>query len=99
MTRKNDKKMYWTHIEGKSVVAKRFIRALRNKIYKYINSISVNVYIDKLSDIVKKYNNTYHKIIKMKPVNVKSKYVLTLAKNIVIEILNLKLVICETIKV
>ena len=99
MASKNDKEMYWTHIEGKSVVSERFIRALKNKIYKYITSISVNVYIDKLSDIVKKYNNTYHKTIKIKPVDVKSKNILTLAKKIVTEILNLRLVVCETIKI
>ena len=63
--------MYSTHNEGKSVIAERFIRTLKNKIYKYIISISKNVYIDKLDDIVKKYNNTYHKSIKMKPADVK----------------------------
>ena len=50
------------HNEGKSVVAERFIRTLKNKIYKYIN---------KLDDIVNEYNNTYHRAIKMKPVDVK----------------------------
>ena len=59
--------MYSTHNEGKSVAAERFIRTLKNKIYKYITSISKNVYIDKLDDKVIKYNNTYHKTIKMKP--------------------------------
>ena len=52
--------MYLTQNEGKSVVAKRFIRTLKNKIYKCMTSISENVYIDKLDDIVNKYNNTYH---------------------------------------
>ena len=56
----------------KSVVAERFIRTLKNKIYKYITSISKNVYIYKLDDIVNKYSNTYHRTIKMKPVDVKS---------------------------
>ena len=60
-----------THNEGKSVVAERFIRTLKNKIYKYMTSISKNVYIDKLDDIVNEYNNTYHRTIKMKPVDVK----------------------------
>ena len=64
--------MYSTHNEGKSVVAKRFIRTLKNKIYKYMTSISKNVYVDKLDDIANKYNNTYRSTIKMKPVNVKS---------------------------
>ena len=63
--------MYSTNNEGKSVIAERFIRTLKNKIYKYMTSISKNVYIDKLDDIVRKYNNTYHTSIKMKPVNVK----------------------------
>ena len=51
--------MYSTHNEGKYVVAERFIRTLNNKIYKYITSISKNVYIDKLDDVVNEYNNTY----------------------------------------
>ena len=57
--------MYSTHNEGKSVVAKKFIRTLKNKIYKYVTSISKNMYIDKLDDIVDKYNNTYHRTIKI----------------------------------
>ena len=59
------------HNEGKSVVAERFIRTLKTKIYKYVTSISKNVYIDKLDDIVNECNNTYHRTIKMKPVDVK----------------------------
>ena len=58
-----------------SVVTERFIRNLKNKIYmnkKYMTSISKNAYIDKLDDIVTKYNNTYHNTIKMKPIDVKS---------------------------
>ena len=54
--------MYSTHNEGKSVVAERFIRTLKNRIYKYMTSISKNVYIDKLDDIVNEYNNTYQNI-------------------------------------
>ena len=69
--RDNDIVMYSTHNEGKSVVAERFIRTLKSKIYKYMTSISKNVYIDKLDDIVDKYNNTYHTTIKMKPADVK----------------------------
>ena len=68
--------------EGKSVVAERFIRILKNNIYKYMTSMSKDVYIDKL-DIINKYNNTNHSIIKMKPVDVTS---ITMIK-----ILNLKL--------
>ena len=63
--------MYLIHNEGKSVVAERFIRTLKNKIYKYMTAISKNVYIDKLDDIVNEYNNTYHRTIKMKPIDVK----------------------------
>ena len=55
---KNAIKMYSTHNEGKSVVAERFVRTLKNKIYKYMTSVSRNVYIDKLDDIVNEYNNT-----------------------------------------
>ena len=53
----NDIEMYSTHNEGKSVVAERFIRTLKTKIYKYMTEISKNLYIDKLDDIVKEYNN------------------------------------------
>ena len=67
----NDIEMYSTNNEGKSVIAERFIRTLKNKIYKYMTLISKNVYIDKLDDNVKKYNNTYHTSIKIKPVDVK----------------------------
>ena len=63
--------MYLIHNEGKSVVVERFIRTLKTKIYKYMTSISKNVYIDKLDDIVNEYNNTSHRTIKMKPINVK----------------------------
>ena len=67
----NDIEMYSIHNEGKSAIAERFIRTLKNKIYKYMTIISKNVYIDKLDDIVDEYNNTYHKTIKMKPIDVK----------------------------
>ena len=63
--------MYSTNNKGKSVIAERFIRILKNKTHKYMTSISKNVYIDKLDGIVKEYNNTYHTSIKMKPVDVK----------------------------
>ena len=69
---KNDIETYSTHNEEKSVIAERFIRTLKNKNYKYMTSLSKNVYIDKLDHIVKKYNNTYHNSIKMKPIDVKS---------------------------
>ena len=63
--------MYSTHNEGKSVVAQRFIRTLKNKIYKYKTSTSKNVHIDKSNDIVNKRNNKKHRTIKMKPIDVK----------------------------
>ena len=69
--RDNDIVMYSTHNEGKSVVAERFIRTIKSKIYKYMTSISKNMYINKLDDIVNEYNNTYHTTIKMKPIDVK----------------------------
>ena len=65
--------MYSIYNEGKSVVAERFIKTLKNKIYKYMTAISKNVYIDKSDDIVNKYNNIYHRKIKMKPVDIKDK--------------------------
>ena len=67
----NDIVMYSTHNEGKSVVAERFIRTLKSKIYNHMTSVSKNVYIDQSGDIVDEYNNTYHTTIKMKPIDVK----------------------------
>ena len=63
--------MYSTHNEGKSVIAERFIRTLKNKIYMHMTAVLKNVYYDALDDIVDKYNNTYHSTIKMKPIDVK----------------------------
>ena len=81
------------HNEGKSVIAEGFIRTLSNKICKYMTSVSKTMYIDKLDDIVNKYNNKYHSKTKMKPIDVKSKHILTLVKKLITKILNLKLVI------
>ena len=64
--------MYSTYNEGKSVAAERFIIILKNKIYKHMTAFSKNVYFDVLDDIVDEYNSTYHKTIKMKPIDVKS---------------------------
>ena len=64
--------MYSIHNEGKFVVAERFIRTLKNKIYKHMTAISKKEYFVVLNDIVHKYNNTYQKTIKMKPIDVKS---------------------------
>ena len=63
--------MYSTYNEGKPVVAERFIRTLKNKIFKHMTAISKNVYFDVLDDIVNKYNNTVHRTIQMKYINVK----------------------------
>ena len=59
----NDIEMYSIQNEGKSVVAERFIRTLKTKIYKYMTSVSKNAYIDKLDDIVDEYNSTYFEIV------------------------------------
>ena len=68
----NDIAMYSTHNEGKSAVAERFIRALKNKIYKYMTSISV----------VNEYNYTYHRTIKMKPIDVKDNAYINTGKEV-----------------
>ena len=66
----NDIIMYSTYNEGKSVVAERFIRTLKNKLYKHMTATGKNVYYDVLDDVVNEYNNTKHNTIKMKPVDV-----------------------------
>ena len=71
-----------THNEGKSVVAERFIRTIKNKIYKPMTSISKNVYIDKLDDIVNEYNNTKHTTTKMKPIDVKDNTYIDFGKEV-----------------
>ena len=64
--------MFSVHNKGKSVVAERFIRTLKNKIFKHMTAISKNVYFDVLDNIVNKYNNTGHRLtLKMKPIDVK----------------------------
>ena len=78
----NDIEMYLTHNEEKYVIAERLIITLKNKIYKYMISISNYVYTDKLDEIVNKYNNTYHRTIKMKPVDVKSNTYINSSKEI-----------------
>ena len=78
----NDIVMYSTHNAGKSVVAERFIRTLKSKIYKYMTSIPKNVYVNKLDDIVNEYNNTYRTTIKMKPINVKDNTYINTTKKI-----------------
>ena len=74
--------MYSIHNKGKSVVAERFIRTLKTKIYKHMTSVSKHLYIDKLNDIVGEYNNTYHRTIKMKPVDVKDNIYIDFKKKV-----------------
>ena len=68
----NDINMYSTYNEGKAVVAERFIRTLKNKLYKHMTATGKNVYYDVLDDVVNKYNNIKHSTIKMKPIDVKN---------------------------
>ena len=66
----NSIEMYSTYNEGKSAVAERFIRTLKNKIFKHMTAVSKNISFYVLNDIVNKYNNTVHRTIKMKPIDV-----------------------------
>ena len=93
MVRKNDLEMYLTQNEEKPVMAERFIRILKNKVYKYLTSISKYVYIGKLDDIVNKYNNTYHITIKIKPFDLTSNTYIDSSKEINDKTRNLKLLI------
>ena len=79
---KNDMEMYSTHNEGKPVVPERFIRTIKNKIYKHMTSISKNVHIDKLDDIANEYNNTKHITTKMKPIDVKNNTYIDFGKEV-----------------
>ena len=63
--------MYSTYNKGKSVVAERFIKPLKNTIFKNMRAVSKNFYFDVLDDIVDKYNNTFHRSIGMKPIGAK----------------------------
>ena len=86
----NNIEMYSTYNEGKSVVAERFIRTLKNKIFKHMTAVSKNVYFDVLDHIVNKCNNTVHRTIKMKPVDVLI-FMLNTMKILIKKNLNLKL--------
>ena len=63
--------MYSTQNKGKPVAAERFVRTIKNKIYKHMTAVPKNVYIDKLDDIINECNNAYHRRNKMKPIEVK----------------------------
>ena len=89
--------MYSTHNEGKSVIAERFIRTLKNKIYKYMTSISKNVYLNKLDDTAKMHNNTYHTSIKMKPVDVKDNTYINFKREVNDK--NLKFKVCDHVRI
>ena len=65
----NDIMMYSTYNEGKSVVAERFIRTLKNKLDKHMTAIGKNAYYV-LDDVINEYNSTKHSTIKMKPIDV-----------------------------
>ena len=67
----NEISMYSTNNEGKPVFAERFIKTLKNKIYKHMRAVGKNVYFDVLNNVVDKYNNTYHRTIKMNPIDVR----------------------------
>ena len=83
--------MYSTHNEGKCLVFERFIITFKNKIYKHMASVSINVFINKLEDIVNKYSNICLNTTKMKPVDVKLTHILSLIEKITTKTLNLKL--------
>ena len=76
--------MYSAYNEGKSVVAERFIRTLKNKLYKNMTTTGKNVYYDVLDDGVNEYNNTKHNTIKMKPkdVNINDRVRISKFKNV-----------------
>ena len=62
--------MYSTFNKGKSVAVERFIKTLKNKIYKHMTYAGKNVYFNVLADIVEKYSNSFHNLIKIKPKDV-----------------------------
>ena len=66
--------MHSTQNEGKSVVAERFIRTLKDKVFKHMIAISKNAYFDVLDNFVNKCNNTNHRTIKTKPIDVTDDY-------------------------
>ena len=70
----NNTEIYSTYNERKSVVAERFIRTLKNNIFKQMTAIQQDIYFKGLDDIVDKYNNTVHRTIKIKPIEVTDDY-------------------------
>ena len=95
--KKNDIEVYSTHNKGKSVIAERYFRTLKNKIHEYMTSVSKNVYIDKLDDIIhNKYNNTYHTTSKATPADLRSNTYITSSKEVNDK--NLKFKICDNFR-
>ena len=84
--------MYSTYNQGKSVMAERFIKTFKNKMWKHVTAVSKNVYFHVTDDINDEYN-TFHKTIKMKPVDVKSNSYAEYNENSKEKIRNLRLVI------
>ena len=82
--------MYSTFNEEKSVVVERFIKTLKNKIYKHMTTIEKNVYFNDLDDIVKNYNNTIHTSIKIKPKDVNNNNLTEYIEKFNKKVLNLK---------
>ena len=82
MLKNDDIEMYSRHNERKSVVPERFIRTLKTKSTNTWLQYQKNMYIDKLDDIVNEYNNTYHRTIKMKPVDVKDNAYIDFGKEV-----------------
>ena len=74
--------MYSTHNKGETVVTERFIKTLKNKLYKYMTSVPKSIYIDKLDVIGNKCNNTYHSIIKVTPFDVNINKYINFSKDI-----------------
>ena len=70
--KENNIEMYSTFNGWKSAVAEKFIKTLKNKIFKHMGVVSKSIYFDVSDDIVDNYNNTFHRIIGMKPIDVKS---------------------------
>ena len=88
----NDIEMYSTHNEGKSVVAERFIRTLKNKIYKHTTSVSKKCLL--INWMIQQMNAKIHiRAIKVKPIEVKDNTYIDSIKEVIIKILNVKLVI------
>ena len=85
--------MYSTYNEGKSLVAERFIRTSKNKIFKQMTAVSKNNYFDVLDDIVNKYNNTVHRTIKVNHIDVTPESYAEYNEDQIKKILSLKLVI------